>query len=152
MLITNHVLGGALVGLASPGPGTAFAAGVASHVAMDVTPHWGNPDPEVFLRVAVVDGLIGLATMACVARLTPPGRRSTVWAGMLGACLPDADKPSDLFFGRSPFPAAVDRFHMVIQTESPRRMPQEVVVAAVQLLVFGALVRRAARRPGLQRA
>ena len=140
MLITNHVLAGALVGLASPGPVSAFAVGVASHLAMDVTPHWGDPDKSVFLKVAVVDGLVGLATMAYVARTTPGSRRGRVIAGMLGACLPDADKPSDLFFGRSPFPAAVDRFHIAIQRESRRRMPQEFAVAAAQLL----LVRRLA--------
>lgn len=148
MLITNHVLGGALVGLATPKPATAFALGIASHVAMDVTPHWGNEDRGVFLRVAVVDGLVGLATMAYVARLTPSVRRTAVLAGMLGACLPDADKPSQLFFGFSPFPAAVDRFHNVIQRESTGRLPQEAAVAALQLVAFGAVLRRAARGPG----
>ena len=148
MLITNHVLGGALVGLATPEPATAFALGIASHLAMDVTPHWGNEDRGVFLRVAVVDGLVGLATMAYVARLTPSDRRAAVVAGMLGACLPDADKPSQLFFGFSPFPAAVDRFHNVIQHESTGRLPQEAAVAALQLLIFGAVLRRAARWPG----
>ncbi len=148
MLITNHVLAGGLIGLASPGAASAFGVGVVSHLAMDVVPHWGNPDQKVFLKVAVVDGLVGLATMACVARLTPREQRVTVVAGMLGACLPDADKPSDLFFGRSPFPAAVDRFHGAIQHESPRRMPQEVAVACLQFLAFRALVRRTAPRPG----
>jgi len=147
-LITNHVLGGALIGLASPGAPTAFGLGVASHVAMDLTPHWGDPDQEVFLRVAVIDGLVGLATMACVARMTPHGRRTAVVAGMLGACLQDADKPCDLFFGRSPFPAAVDRFHVAIQRESRRRMPQEIASAALQFLAFRELVRRAVRPRG----
>ena len=63
MLITNHVLAGALVGLASPGPVSAFGVGVVSHFAMDVVPHWGDPDHEAFLRVAYVDGLVGLATV-----------------------------------------------------------------------------------------
>jgi len=151
VFITNHVLGGALIGLASPGATTAFGLGVASHVAMDIAPHWGNPDEDVFLRVAVVDGLVGLATMGCIARLTPRGRRTAVVAGMLGACVPDANKPSELFFGCSPFPAAVDRFHVAIQCESPRLMPLEFAAAAGQLLSFWQLVRRAspvpARRP-----
>jgi hypothetical protein len=150
VLITNHVLCGALVGLATSKPTTAFALGTASHLALDVTPHWGDPDQGVFLRVAVVDGLVGLATMAYVARLTPGWRRTAVLAGMLGACLPDADKPSNLFFGRSPFPAAIDRFHDAIQRESPRRLPQEFVVASLQLLAFAALVRRRVRAPGRQ--
>ncbi len=143
MLITNHVLGGALVAVACPGPASAFVVGVASHFAMDVTPHWGDPDRSVFLRVAVVDGLVGLATMTLLARSTPPALRVKVVAGMLGACFPDADKPSDLFFGRSPFPAAVDRFHNAVQRESPRRMPQEFAVAAAQLLLLRRLAARA---------
>ncbi len=143
MLITNHVLGGALIGLGSRRATTAFGVGILSHLAMDVTPHWGDPDQSVFLRVAVIDGLVGLATMAYVARRTPPARRIVVVAGMLGACLPDADKPSDLFFGRSPFPEAVDRFHKVIQRESTRRLPQEFLVAGLQLAVFRRLVSRA---------
>ena len=143
MLITNHVLGGALVGLACPGPVSAFVVGVASHVAMDVTPHWGEADKSLFLRVAVVDGLVGLATMAYVARATPSSLRLRVVAGMLGACLPDADKPCDLFFGRSPFPPAIDRFHNAIQHESKHRMPQEFAVAASQLVTWRALVSRA---------
>ncbi len=148
MLITNHVLAGALVGLATPRPTTAFALGIASHVAMDIAPHWGNEDRGVFLRVAVVDGLVGLATLAYVARLAPSSRRTAVVAGMLGACMPDTDKPSQLFFGFSPFPAAVDRFHNAIQHESTGRLPHEAAVAVLQLLAVGAVVRRAVRWPG----
>ena len=46
---------------------------------------------------------------------------------MLGACLPDADKPSTLFFGRSPFPAWVDEVHKRIQNEAHERMPYEAI-------------------------
>ena len=138
MLITNHVLAGALIGTVAPGPASAFAAGVASHFVMDALPHWGDRDERVFLRVAVVDGLVGLATMAWVTARTPRGRRGRVVAGMLGACAPDTDKPATLFFGRSPFPVAVDRWHHGIQRESTRRMPQEVVLA----LLGAAAVRR----------
>ncbi|MCW2818394.1 MAG: hypothetical protein JWR42_1181 [Marmoricola sp.] len=148
MLITNHVLSGALVGLAAPGPVAGFALGVASHFALDSVPHWGNQD--LFLQVAVPDGLTGLVTMAHLAALTSreaPARRATVLATVLGACLPDADKPSTLFFGRSPFPTRVDDWHRSIQRESVRRLPQEFLVAGVGLLVFRLLVeRRAASR------
>ena len=131
MLITNHVLAGALIGTVARGPASAFAAGVASHFVMDALPHWGNRDDDVFLRVAVVDGLVGLATMAWVTARTPRERRARVVSGMLGACFPDTDKPATLFFGRSPFPVAVDSWHHRIQRESPRRMPQEFLVALV---------------------
>jgi len=122
------------VGALTPGPVRAFVAGVASHVVMDAAPHWGNEDMSVFYKVAVVDGLVGLATMGWVARRTPRARRSDVVAGMLGACFPDSDKPAQLFFGRSPFPAVVDRWHGAIQDESPERMPREVAAAVLGVL------------------
>lgn len=140
MLITNHVLAGALVGATSPGPAAAFGLGVLSHAAMDAAPHFGNQ--AIFLRVAVVDGLLGLATMSWVARSTTRGKRNVVMAGMLGACFPDADKPALLFVGRSPFPAVVDHWHARIQHESPRRLPQEVAVAALGVLLVRRLVTR----------
>lgn len=139
MLITNHVLAGALIGTAVPHQATAFGLGVASHFALDMVPHWG--DDTVFLKVAVVDGLVGLATLGVIARSASREQRSAVVAGMLGSCLPDADKPSKLFFGRSPFPASLDQWHMDIQRESTRRLPQEFLVAGV-----GALALRVVRR------
>ena len=130
MLVTNHVLSGALVGYAVPGPAAGFAAGVLSHVVLDVVPHWGVPRPiHEMMHVAVPDGLIGAGAMAVIALTTPAPRRVRVVAAMAGAVLPDLDKPSTVFFGGSPFPRALDDLHRAIQHESPRRMPQEVVVA-----------------------
>jgi hypothetical protein len=142
VLITNHVAQGAVIGAVAPGPVSAFVTGVASHFAVDSLPHWGVPDYEVFLKVAVPDGLVGLAAMAWLTRSSSPALRVNVFAGMLGACLPDADKPSRLFFGRSPFPARLDLWHGDIQTEEAHRMPQEIVLATVGLLTAAWLVRR----------
>jgi hypothetical protein len=138
VLITNHVLAGALIGSIAPGPVSAFAAGVVSHFAMDAVPHWGGRSIRDVLPIAVADGLVGLAAMTLVARATPPGRRTRVLAGMLGAAFPDTDKPWDVFIGGSPFPKAWDDFHGRIQDESTKRMPQEVLVATLSAL----LVRR----------
>ena len=114
MLLTNHVLSGALIGALARRPLPAFAAGVASHFVLDAVPHWGKWDSERrFLQVAVPDGLISLAVMGVFAAVAPPDRRLAVLAGMTGATLPDADKPTNLWFGWSPFPAAVDRFHEI---------------------------------------
>ena len=41
MLLTNHVLSGALIGALVRRPAPAFALGVASHFALDTVPHWG---------------------------------------------------------------------------------------------------------------
>lgn len=142
MLITNHVLAGAVVGHVAPGPVSAFAVGVASHFAMDAVPHWGDGPLRDVLHIAVADGLIGGSLLLLVARATSRERRTTVVAGMLGAAFPDSDKPWDLFVGGSPFPAGFDRFHAGIQTESPRRLPQEFLVAGT----LGLVVRRFLRR------
>ena len=142
MLITNHVVAGAVIGSVVPSPSGAFALGVASHFAMDAMPHWGHPDHSMFLKVAVVDGLFGLATMTAIARAAAPERRAAVVAGMLGACLPDADKPSILFFGSSPFPAWVDAVHKRIQNEAHERMPYEAVGGVVGSFLTRRLVQR----------
>lgn len=146
VLITNHVLAGALVGAASPGPVSAFAIGVVSHFAMDAVPHWGAGPLREVLHIAVADGLIGATALAVVARHSPRAQRTRVVAGMLGAAFPDSDKPWDLFVGGSPFPPAFDSFHAVIQRESPRRLPQEFLVATVVGLVVRRLVLGSPRR------
>jgi hypothetical protein len=132
MLVTNHVLSGAAIGAAVRRPATAFALGVASHFALDAAPHWGRfASHRKYLTVAVPDGLAGLAVIAAATALVPRGRRAAVLAGMAGAALPDLDKPSTLFFGRSPFPPAIDRFHQRIQREAPRRAHYEAAAAAL---------------------
>jgi hypothetical protein len=146
MLVTNHVLSGALIGARARGPGQAFALGVASHFALDAVPHWGDwRNRQHFLQVAVRDGLTGLAVMGTLAALAPPGRRLTVLAGMAGAALPDIDKPCKLVFGRSPWPRVVDRFHSDIQSESLSRLPVEAAAAAV---LGGAALTALRRRRG----
>ena len=146
MLLTNHVLSGALIGALARRPVPAFAAGVASHFVLDAIPHWGDwSSQRQFMRVAVPDGVVSLAVMGALTAASPPGRRAAVLAGMTGAALPDADKPTTVWFGWSPFPAAVDRFHARIQDESFRRAPVEL--AAAGLFTAAALTAiRGARR------
>jgi hypothetical protein len=152
VLVTNHVLSGALIGAAVRKPLPAFAVGVASHFVLDAVPHWGDwGDRQRFLRIAVADGLAGLAAIGVVAAATPPERRLAVLAGMAGAAVPDLDKPSMLWFGRSPWPGSVDRFHSAIQDEAPDRFGRELTVMAAfaaSLLVVRAN-RRASGRPAL---
>lgn len=146
VLVTNHVLAGAVLGAGplAQRPLRAFAAGVASHFALDTVPHWGDQRRHVFLVTAVCDGLTGLAAIALVARASARQRPAVLLsalAGMAGGAFPDLDKPSVLFFGRSPFPARLDAFHGRIQRESTRRLPQEFVVAAGLGLLVARLLR-----------
>ncbi len=140
MFITNHVLAGAVIGLVAPRhPAKVALVGVGSHFVLDSVPHWGIDDDAKFRKVAIVDGLIGLATMRAVLGAVPRGARVAVLAGMLGAAVPDTDKPALMFFGRSPFPQAVDRFHSRIQRESAHGIRTEVraalaLVVAVRVL------------------
>ena len=153
MLLTNHVLSGALIGVLARRPAPAFAAGVASHFVLDAIPHWGDwGSRRRFMRVAVPDGLASLAVMGALTAASPPGRRAAVLAGMTGAALPDADKPTTMWFGWSPFPAAVDRFHARIQDESFHRAPVELAAAGLLAATALAAIRRTRRerlpRPG----
>ena len=76
-------------------------------------------------------------------------RQQVHLAGMAGAALPDLDKPVKLMFGRSPFPAAFDRFHMGIQDEAAHRLHVELLAAAA--LAPAALIALRARRRSVGR-
>ena len=104
MLLTNHVLSGALIGTLASRPLPVFAVGVASHFALDALPHWGQwGSRRRFLRVAAADGLVSLAAAGALAAASPADRRLAVVAGMAGAALPDLDKPAIMWLGRSPW-------------------------------------------------
>lgn len=139
--MTNHVLSGALIGAAVRRPLPAFLLGVASHFALDAVPHWGKLGSR-FLDVAVLDGLTGLATIGTFAAIAPPQRRLAVLAGMAGAALPDLDKPSRLWFHKSPFPRVVDDFHAAVQHEAPDRAHYELAAAVVLGAAALALLRK----------
>jgi len=146
MLVTNHVAAGAAIGaLLHRRPALAFAAGVASHLAMDALPHWGLPreaaSQEEFLLVAKRDGLAGLAAIAALAG-PARGLRTGVVAGIAGATLLDVDKPARHFFGRNPVPAPIQEFHERIQREAPHRMRNEVALAAGLIGLSALLVAR----------
>jgi len=154
VLLTNHVLSGALIGALVRRPVPAFAVAVASHFALDAVPHWGKwGTKRRFLQVAVPDGLISLAAMGALAALSPPERRPAVVAGMAGAALPDIDKPAVMFFGRSPFPRAVNRFHQRIQPEAAGRAHVELLAAGtLTVAALAALRRPVGLRPRAGRA
>ena len=136
MLVTNHVLAGALIGrVMSRHPVGAFVVGMASHFAMDCCPHFGDEswtrDSPEFLRLAYCDGCCGLAAMAIAAGLSPGRSRKTVIAAMAGAAVVDSDKPLEHFFDWNPWPEKWNQFHKRIQNEEPNRLPIEVGTALV---------------------
>jgi hypothetical protein len=141
MLVTNHVLSGAVIGAVVRRPALALPLGIGSHFVLDAVPHWGKWDSDRhFLRVAVVDGLAGLAVMGAAAALSRPERRWAVLAGMVGAALPDVDKPTRVFFDFSPFPEPVNELHRRIQDEAPHRfLSHELPAGAAFAASFAAL-------------
>ena len=148
VLLTNHVLSGALIGALTRRPLPAFAVGVASHFVLDAVPHWGKwGSRRRFLRAAVPDGLASLAVMGTLAVVSPADRRPAVLAGMAGAALPDLDKPAWLWFGWSPFPAAVNRFHARIQREAAGRAHLELLAAGGLAAAALIAIRRPAAAP-----
>ena len=97
MLLTNHVLTGIYLGLVIDEPAVLLPVAVASHLAMDVTPHFGPPPAghrsadfhdRFFLVIGSMDFLASLVVTAsfCVAR---PDRAGHVLLGAFGAALPD---------------------------------------------------------------
>ena len=145
MFITNHVLAGAIAGsVFRTRPVAAFSLGFATHVAMDMTPHWGNPQigRDGFYAVAKRDGFLGLATVALVTVAGVPPRRALL-AGMAGAAILDSDKPGEFFFGINPLPKWIDRIHKQIQRESPEGLRTELAAGtALASVVIAISVRR----------
>jgi hypothetical protein len=133
MFITNHALAGVAIGLVVRRPLPALVAGVASHLAMDTIPHWGDDrlDWDEFVQVGKVDGVVGLAACASAMATAPRGTRVPMAAAIFGACVIDMEKPCRHFLGRSPFPPAFDRFHSRIQTERPVGWVVEAVAGGV---------------------
>lgn len=139
MFVTTHVLVGALVGARIRSRAIAYGVGVLSHFVLDAVPHWGAVgDHDEFMRVAVRDGLGGLAALVAVAALSPEEYRRSVLAGAIGAATPDLDKPFEEITGRQLWPRPVDWFHGIIQRESPERMRQELVTVAGAALLGAA--------------
>jgi len=148
MFITNHVLAGAIAGtVCRDRPVAAFGVGFATHVVMDITPHWGNAalGRDGFFVVARRDGLLGLAAVALVtAGGVPP--RTALLSGMAGAAVLDSDKPGEYLFGVNPLPRWVDRIHRQMQHESPEGLRTEIAVGVVLAATAGAFLARARRR------
>lgn len=152
MFATNHVLSGVVVGrIFERRPVAAFVVGVASHLALDMVPHWGcqmnNPEGrQQFFRYAQRDGLLGLAVaLGATAAVDRRARVATV-AAIAGATLLDADKPAIYFWKRNPFPRVVRRIHTRVQNESPEGMPNEIAFGLTCALADAVIALQSRRR------
>ena len=155
MLLTNHTLTGIALGLAIDNPVVLAPAAVASHLALDMTPHFwfkrggGNGfDDPLFLVVGAVDfGLsVCLAIGAC---LIWPGRALNVIVGVIGADLPDLIYIPVILVGRArlnhwlPWYEPMLKFLKRIQwSETPAGIITEIIWLAVILSVISKFLPR----------
>jgi hypothetical protein len=150
---TNHVLSGVVIGrLLERRPVAAFVIGVASHLVLDMVPHWGcqqrtADDREHFLRYARRDGILGLVTTLGAIAAVDRSTRAATLAAIAGATLLDADKPAVYFWGRNPFPRLVRRIHAQAQNESPQGMPNEIAFGVSCALADALIAVQSRRRP-----
>ncbi len=91
MIITNHILAGALIGLTIKQPGVAIIVACLSHFAMDVVPHFGYPGNRGYgealkhaLSYAVGIGT-ALTSLAVVAFLGTRGEWLALATGLVAA-------------------------------------------------------------------
>lgn len=73
MTATNHVLTGAIIGLAVSNPFLAVTAAFLSHFVLDALPHYGNKNltSRLFINVLLADSLVAGTFLLSLAILQP---------------------------------------------------------------------------------
>ena len=100
MLATNHVLAGVILGSATSSPYILIPTALASHVIMDIIPHWGKfPNENFYHRVAKLDGLTLLLILPIIIYFAP-NDKLMIFIGAFSALFFDFDKPFEFFFGK----------------------------------------------------
>ena len=95
MTITNHILAGAVIGLAVKNPAVAVALAFASHFVMDALPHFGYAGRKGYAEVLrhnlsyLVAVVTLVTTLAVIAVLALHGQWLAIFAGLVAAS-PDA--------------------------------------------------------------
>jgi hypothetical protein len=152
MLLTNHTLTGVVLGLSVDNPLVLAPVAVASHLALDMTPHFGTkalhnsfPNGLVFIVVGAADFTVSAAVLASACFIWP-ARAPNIIVGVAGACLPDLVYIPAIVFGRGnierwlPFYRLMLKFLGHIQWyERPLGAITEVIWAGIMLFVLSGL-------------
>ncbi|HEY6736891.1 MAG TPA: hypothetical protein VI322_04215 [Candidatus Saccharimonadia bacterium] len=150
MLLTNHTLTGVVLGLTIDNPVVLAPVAVASHLALDVTPHFGIRLREDWYhdRRFIIFGTVDVACSTAVtvaACLIWPQRAVNILVGVIGADLPDFTYIPLVLFGKArmerwlPFYRPMINFLSQIQWyERPPGLITEVVWAVAMVLVLNA--------------
>jgi hypothetical protein len=147
MLLTNHTLTGVLLGLTIDDLAILAPVGVASHLALDMVPHFGHPSMKSTLRAKsfIVLGSFDF-TVSCLvtvaACLAMPQRAGHILVGVIGADLPDLTYIPIIVFGqkliyRIPgYRAMIDFLGGIQWFERPIGLITEYLWAALMLILL----------------
>lgn len=134
MLLTNHVMTGAAIGLATANPLLAAPAAFVSHFVLDSTPHFGakgaNFKKPKWFMLAATDSVISLGVYWYLVSAYPQ-HFWLITTGMFFAALPDLFYVPEVFWGKRYDPPAMRAFHHKIQIELPRGIMIEFIWAYV---------------------
>ena len=105
MLLTNHTLTGVLLGLTIDDFAVLTPVSVASHLALDVVPHFGhdsmraNPRAKPFIVLGAFD-FAASSIVTAAACLAVPNRSAQILVGVIGADLLDLTYIPIIIFGQ----------------------------------------------------
>jgi hypothetical protein len=142
MFLTNHTLTGVFLGLKIKRMSVLVPVALASHLAMDMLPHFGVGSRTLFLIIGSADFTISIA-IAIAAWFIWPDRRGRIMAGILGADFFDLTYIPAIVFGSAlvgrwlPFYAPLESFLAVIQwSQTIPGLITEVVWAAAMTIIL----------------
>jgi hypothetical protein len=159
MFLTVHAPIGALIGMVTGEPVSAFALGVLSHAVFDIIPHGDehlgpgcngaactHADETRFLaRIASIDGLCMLAVLAALLHPWTGMPSLPVLAGIAGGVLPDVVNGFAMLFPKIRVLARYGALHHyvhcgIIRYESS--FPAGLCTQLVTLAIVAALITR----------
>jgi hypothetical protein len=139
MLLTNHTLTGALIGLTVPNPIVTAPFAFASHFVLDSLPHTGFAHLSLKKGLGRILGLIDSAMALTLYLIIIGAMPQYFWAITLGvffATLPDLFYVPEILWNKRYDPAQMRHFHHIIQwAESPQAFVVDVAWA-VSMLYF----------------
>lgn len=139
MLLTNHALTGALLGLSIENEAILMPTALASHFVLDVFPHVGGTNLSFKRPAGFIIGSIDLTTatlVTIVIALAAPDRAVRVFIGSFFACLPDFFHIPEILTGKR-IDGAIGRFHIWIQWgESPFGLTVDIAYAMLMLYLI----------------
>jgi hypothetical protein len=162
MLLTNHTLTGVALGLAIDNPAVLAPTAVASHLVLDMTPHYG-PAPGVkdgfrepwFLVLGSADFFVSIV-VTVTAILVFPHRALHIGVGVFGAALPDLVYIPVILVGQArleqlipPYKGLLRFLKRIQWYERPPGLITEAVWALLMMILLAEIWSRTAVEAGI---